>query len=253
MSSQTIKIDDINLSYESFGQGDVVLMLHGWGQSGACFKYVAEQLSSKYCVYTLDLPGFGDSDEPSSAYDIYDYEYIVAKFIQELKLKDITLVGHSFGGRISIIYSAQTDNVHRLILTGAAGIKPKRSLRYYLSVYHYKFMKFLTKTPLYCQYHDALVAGSGSSDYKNASPILKQVLSKVVNQDLTHLLTEIKAKTLLFWGEYDDATPLSDGYIMDELIPNSKLVISAGNTHYAFLEDADTFYQEILQVMEDDE
>lgn len=249
MDSKTIQIENLNLSYLNSGSGKPIVMLHGWGQSSGCFLDIGEELAKSNEVFVLDLPGFGDSDEPNKIFDIYDYEFIVAKFIEKLNLKNVTLIGHSFGGRISIIYTASTNNVDKLILTGAAGIKPKRSMRYYLAVYHYKYMKFLTKTPLYFQYRDDLLAGSGSSDYKNASPVMKQVLTKVVNQDLTHLLSEINVDTLLYWGINDDATPISDGYLMNDLIKDSELVIKEGSGHYAFLENQDDFINEVKKIL----
>ncbi len=249
MINQKIQVEDLNLNYVKKGSGSPVLLLHGWGQSSACFDAIIDELSKTKEVYALDLPGFGDSDEPKYAFDIYDYEYIVAKFIEQLNLKNVSLIGHSFGGRISIIYSASTDNVDKLILTGAAGIKPKRSLRYYLAVYHYKYMKLLCKTPLYFQYRDDLVSQAGSSDYKSASDIMKQVLSKVVNQDLEHLLTEIDNETLLYWGAQDDATPLNDGYIMNDKIPNSNLIIKQDAGHYAFLQHQEDFILNVKKIL----
>ncbi len=249
MNSKKIQLENLDINYLESGSGKPIVMLHGWGQSSGCFLDIAEEISKTHQVFAIDLPGFGDSDEPDRIYDIYDYEYIVAKFIETLNLKDVTLIGHSFGGRISIIYAASTENVKNLILTGAAGIKPKRSLRYHLAVYHYKYMKFLCKTPLYFQYRDDLMANSGSSDYKNASQVMKQVLSVVVNQDLTHLLSEIKAKTLLYWGENDDATPLSDGQIMEEKIKNSTLKVMSGSGHYAFLENKEDFILEVKKIL----
>ena len=71
--------------------------------------------------------------------------------------------------------------------------------------------------------------------------MMRAILSKVVNEDLTHLLPKIKAPALLFWGNLDTATPLSDAKTMEKLIPDAGLVTVAGAGHYAFLENTPLF------------
>ncbi|MBQ5874492.1 MAG: alpha/beta hydrolase, partial [Alistipes sp.] len=84
-------------------------------------------------------------------------------------------------------------------------------------------------------------AKAGSADYNNASPMMRAILSKCVNEDLCHLMPKIKASTLLFWGENDTATPLADAKRMEKLIPDAGLVTVAGAGHYSFLENMPLF------------
>ena len=84
-------------------------------------------------------------------------------------------------------------------------------------------------------------AKAGSSDYNQASPMMRRVLSKVVNEDLCHLMPKITAPTLLFWGENDTATPLADAKKMEKLIPDAGLVTVAGAGHFSFLENTPLF------------
>ena len=184
-------------------------MLHGWGQSYQCFMPLIEKLNNNFHIFALDLPGFGKSEEPNFPYTIYDYANYVLAFIKKLDINEYNLVAHSFGGRISIILANQDQNhIKKMVLTGAAGIKPKKTWRQKLSVYHYKFMKLLTKTPIFCQWHKDLITNSGSPDYRQASPMMKQVLTNTVNEDLTPLLNNINQEVLLYWGDDDDQTPL---------------------------------------------
>jgi len=81
----------------------------------------------------------------------------------------------------------------------------------------------------------------GSADYRNASPIMRQTLVKIVNEDLRNLLPQIKKEVLLIWGENDDSTPLSDGKLMEELLPNAGLAVIKNAGHYAFLEQPELF------------
>ena len=81
----------------------------------------------------------------------------------------------------------------------------------------------------------------GSSDYKQASSKMRAIMSRVVNEDLCHLMPKIKAPTLLIWGENDTATPISDAKKMESLIPDAGLVSFAGVGHYSFLENPHGF------------
>ncbi|MDE7369928.1 MAG: alpha/beta hydrolase, partial [Muribaculaceae bacterium] len=79
------------------------------------------------------------------------------------------------------------------------------------------------------------------SDYRNSSPKMRAIMSKVVNEDLCHLMPEISAPTLLIWGENDTATPLSDAKKMERLIPDAGLVSFPGCGHYSFLDNPGQF------------
>lgn len=80
---------------------------------------------------------------------------------------------------------------------------------------------------------------SGSADYNSATPIMRQILVNVVNEDLTPLLSNIKNETLLIWGDKDDATPIQDAYTMNKLIKNSGLITVKNAGHYSYLEQKD--------------
>lgn len=245
----SIVIEKLKISYSKTGSGENIICLHGWGQTKECFNQTIEFLSKDYCVYSIDLPGFGMSDEPLVSLDIYEYENIICKFIDELNIINPSFIAHSFGGRIAIIHFSKNKNVNKLIMTGGAGIKPKRSFKYKFSIINYKILKFLVKTPFYKHYKEDLYANSGSEDYKNASLILKQTLIKVVNEDLTYLLKKISSDTLLYWGSEDDFTPISDAYVMNKQINSCELIVADGLGHYAFLENINEFNKEISKFL----
>ena len=90
---------------------------------------------------------------------------------------------------------------------------------------------------------------NGSADYNAASPIMRQTLVKVVNEDLQHLMPNVTAPTLLVWGTADDATPLSDAKIMEKLMPEAGLVTFEGAGHYSFLERRDQFLRVLASFM----
>jgi pimeloyl-ACP methyl ester carboxylesterase len=150
-----------------------------------------------------------------------------------------TLVGHSFGGRVSILYASRNE-VAGVVLTDAAGVKPRRTMSYYRKVYTYKLMK--RTLPLLIGERKAQMlleerrARSASSDYNRATPMMRAILSKCVNEDLCGVMPKIKAPVLLFWGDRDTATPISDAHKMKSLIPDAGLVVAEGAGHFAMLE-----------------
>ena len=236
--------DNLKVNITTKGNGEPVFLLHGWGCNGEIFKSIQEVLATAYTTYSFDFPGFGASDEPTAVWGVEEYTRMVEQFAKDNGIERPALIGHSFGGRVSIVYASRND-VSRVMLVDAAGIKPKRPFKYYWKVYTFKTMKWLCNTFLPKAKAQAIIdkrrKGAGSSDYNNASPMMRAILSKVVNEDLKHLMPSIKAPTLLFWGNLDTATPLSDAKTMEKLIPDAGLVVAHGTGHFSFLENPGLF------------
>ena len=239
-----IKIDNLNINYEKKGRGDDILILHGWGTSLESFRAIIDELSKTNTVYALDFPGFGMSDEPSTPWDVNDYSVFTKKFMDQMDINNPVLLGHSFGGRVSIVLSSMY-NFDKIILAGCAGIKPARTMKYYTKVYTYKTIKHMSRVfPFNIILKDFMTlyrSKAGSSDYNAASEMMKKVFIKVVNEDLRRYMPSIKSNTLLIWGEHDTATPLSDGHIMNDEIKNSGLAVMKGASHFMYLERPSEF------------
>lgn len=236
-----MEIDGVSLRYDVEGSGPrAVIVLHGWGCKASTMALPAQAASGEgTTVYNLDLPGFGGSSEPAEIWGIDHYTSLLEEFVRRNGIERPTLVGHSFGGRMAILYASRND-VDRLILIDAAGIKPRRSLRYYIKVYSFKAGKRILPWLVGCARADEIIdrwrGKAGSSDYAAASPRMRAIMSRVVNEDLTGRLTLIKAPTLLIWGEKDTATPMRDARIMERLIPDAGLVSYPEAGHFSFLD-----------------
>ncbi len=238
-----ITIRGLRVHYTDNGAGErTIILMHGWGCDHTTLASIERvALQCGYRVINIDFPGFGQSQEPPQVWGVEDYTLMLEDFIAALEVARPTLLGHSFGGRVGILYSSRHDDVEALILVDAAGIKPRRSLNYYRKVYTFKAIKRL----MYLVYGrdeaekrlDARRAKAGSSDYASASPMMRRILSRVVNEDLTDRLPLIKAPTLLIWGENDTATPIADARKMERMIPGAGLVSFPGCGHYSFLDN----------------
>ncbi len=239
---------NIKTSYIDEGAGDIVFMFHGWGSKKELFESVISTVRAGYRVVAPDFPGFGGTEEPPVVWSLDDYVNWTVEFIKSFGVEEAILLGHSFGGRVVIKLATNADvpfNIKKIVLTGSAGIMPKRSLSYKIKVGSYK----LSKKILMCQPVKKLFPNAlenmqkkkGSADYKAASPVMRGCLVKVVNEDLKHLLPKISVPALLIWGVNDDATPLSDGELMEKLIPDAGLVKINNAGHYSWLNDPYTF------------
>ncbi|MDF9866974.1 pimeloyl-ACP methyl ester carboxylesterase [Bacilli bacterium PM5-3] len=248
-----IVIDNMVINYEKVGHGQPVIVMHGWQQNLEMMYSIVGALSDQYEVYNIDLPGHGQSDEPLTPYTIDDYTTFLEKFIVENNIVNPIIIGHSFGCRIAIRYASRNENLDKMILTGAAGIMPKRTILYYFKIYTYKFFKLFKDVPFIKHYIQEMIDNGGSEDYKNSSPIMKEVLKNTVNFDLTPYLTEVNVPTLLIFGSNDDATPVWMGKIMNARISDSKLIIYEGCSHYAYLERIEDFNRDMLNFLKDGE
>ncbi len=182
-----------------------------------------------------------------------EYTRSIEQLARELEIDSPTLVGHSFGGRVAILYSSR-NAARRVVLTDAAGIRPHRPISYYYKVYSYKLLKRLLPVMVGGGRARQLIeqrrAKTGSSDYNNASPMMRAILSKCVGEDLRGVMPAITAPVLLFWGDRDTATPLSDARTMERLIPDARLVVAHGCGHFAMIENGELFRRTIAQFLD---
>ena len=177
--------------------------------------------------------GFGKSPKLKSAYSLGDYVKSVYDFISECKIDSYDLLAHSFGGRIAIRLASIDSRLDKIILTGSAGLKPRRSLSYYIRVYAYKLLKkFLP---------EKLLKNFGSSEYKSLGGVMRQSYIKIVNTHQDGELDAIKNKTLIIFGKEDKSTPLYMAKKLNQKIKNSKLIIIEGAGHFAFIDKPQLF------------
>ncbi|MDE5594072.1 MAG: alpha/beta hydrolase, partial [Muribaculaceae bacterium] len=162
----------MRVKYDLIGDGPAIILMHGWGCQSSTLNSIANIAAEQHTVYNLDLPGFGKSDEPREVWGVDEYARMLEEFVSKLGIENPIVLGHSYGGRIGILYSSR-NSVDKLILVDAAGIKPKRSLKYYFKVYSFKAGKNLTRLFLGKvkaeERIEAMRKKKGSSDYAGSS------------------------------------------------------------------------------------
>lgn len=225
---------DININYEYvFNNSDKTLVfLHGWGQNIQMMLPIAKPFAKSNNILIIDLPGHGRSEEPKTVWSLEDYADMVNALIKELKLKNIILIGHSFGGKISIIYASKYK-IDKLVL-----LSSPYKVHITKQSFKLKVLKFFAKLPGLRKLADFFKQRMGSNDYKNASSAtMRNILVKHVNTDTTENLKKIDVPTIIIWGTNDTTVDISEAYEIESLIKDSAVIPYEGRGHFAYFDD----------------
>ncbi len=226
-----------------------ILILHGWRHNVDIWQDVIKNLSQNYNVYAIDFPGFGKSQTPPPSFKLNDYTSLVIKLIKKLDLDHISLIGHSFGGKVAIAVASQdTRLVKKLILIDSAGIPHNRKGTSAAKIIA-KTVKPIFSLPILKNLRPKIYRAIGAEDYV-ATPQLRSVFVNIVEQNIMADLPKVKQPTLLIWGENDTATPVMDAKIMAEKIPNTKLVILENAGHNSFIDQPHEVIKAITNFLE---
>ena len=233
-----------------------ILILHGWGGGSKSWLKVKDLLEQKgFTVFSPDMPGFGSAAPPSGPWNVQNYTDWVLDFAQQNKLEKFFLLGHSFGGRISIKFAAQNyDKLKSLILVDSAGLQRSKnwSLKQRIIIEGSKIFRFLDKIPVlkifYGFLRKATYFFSGTRDYYLIKdPAMKETFKNIIKEDLIDYLSAIKSETLIIWGEKDKLVPISVAYLLKEKITESKLEIFRDVGHNPQLECPERLVEEIIK------
>ncbi len=233
--------DNMKISYIDEGAGECILVLHGWGASIKSVRPIINLLTPHFRVISLDMVGCGDSDEPQRAYDLADYADLVHALCGHLGVRECAVIGHSNGGLVALRLNEEKKlKITKNILIDATGIRRKKSFKTKCKILSFKAAKALCLFPLWKSAGEKRVAKMrdrfSSEDYKNASPIMRATMSKLLSHDMSHMMGSISAPTLLIWGDKDTATPLYIAHEMEKRIKDCGLVVLQGAGHFSYID-----------------
>lgn len=235
------------------------LILHGWNLSADRFLPLQKELVRRgYKVHCADLPGFGMSGFPDHPLYLSDYVDFVSKYVKGNNLDKIILIGHSFGGRISIKLAAGDPKYLRvLILTGVPGINPVSPIKMRFFLLLAKIGNIAFSLPLLSKPRDMarklLYKAAHASDFYNTNKKMRKTFKNIVRENLIPYLSQIRVPTLLLWGEEDKIIPVSSAQKLQKLIKNSKLEIIDNARHGVpwthpkeFADEVEKFLNEVM-------
>ncbi len=207
---------------EPYGQSPVrVVFLHGWGRRGHDFADAAAQLALEGIgSVAFDLPGFGSSPLPTVAGGARHYADLLLPALGELGAGPFVFVGHSFGGRIAVVLASRhPELVKSLVLSGVPLLRKQTTSK---SPFVYRLLRSLNKSHLVS---DATMERArqryGSTDYKNASGILRDVLVATVNESYEDELATLNAPVVMVWGSNDMDVPVATAQRAASLLAGS--------------------------------
>ena len=225
---------------DNFDDKNALVFLHGWGSQAMHFKKTLEKCGG---ALAIDLPGFGKSETPNSAWSLSDYANFFKEFLKKLDIKNPVVAGHSFGGSIGIKYCSEHHDVKKLILIGSAGIRGKNAKKYIYLVMA-KIFGALLSLPVIRIFKKSIrrlfYKAIDSEDYVSAGQ-LSDTYKKIINEDIRGDMKKISVPVVLIWGENDKETPLEDGKLMRDIIADAKLHVISNAGHYAFLDNEKEF------------
>jgi pimeloyl-ACP methyl ester carboxylesterase len=233
----------MELNFEQYGNRDspalVTIVMHGWANSLETIKPFAQQLANYGPVYSIDLPGHGKSPIPEEVWGMREFAEELKRFLDQRGLNKVNLLGHSFGGKTAIKFSAAyPELVNKVVLIGASGLRPKPTLKKRLRAEFLKYLRLFIRfknTAIGARiYRDWYIPRFASRDYLNAGPMTKTFV-KTVNEELHDELAAIKAQALLIWGELDDESTISVAQQMKKLLPAATLITLPNQGHYPFV------------------
>jgi len=242
MNEEQILIHNLKVNLKILGEGEPLLILHGWGSSSDSWKEVQRILAGQGLkVIVPDLPGFGKSVTPGKPWGVQDYKDFVLSLTEKLKIPHFYLLGHSFGGRIAIrLAKEHPEKIKNLILCDSAGIKPQPGFKTKMFFLTARLGNILFSPKplrrLKAAFQNMFYLFLRNRDYVKANGNMRETIKKVLAEDLKPELSEVKTKTLLIWGERDKMVPLEYAYLFNESLPNSQLEILPKTGHSPHLE-----------------
>lgn len=245
-------VDSLLTHYQDEGEGRLLVLLHGWGDSAKGLRAVSDALKRGCRVISLDLPGFGGSQKPPRAWGLDDYAIFVQHFLQKIQAPAVwSFLGHSNGGAIIIRGTASGAlESERMVLLASAGIRAVAKGRKLALRILAKTAKVIT-APLPHSLTQKLRARAYSKVGSDLLVVegMQETFKKVVSQDVRADAAQLRLPVLLLYGEADDATPVWFGQQFHELMADSTLVVLPGAGHFLHLDRPEEVVRRIQEFL----
>lgn len=220
-------------------QKQKLIILPGWGGTNETWQDFTELASKDFDVQVINLPCFGDEPCPDTVGGVKEYSNFVKNKLEKIitdHRSPITLLGHSFGGQVaSYLVANNPELVNKLILSGPAVFRPKKKIRRMIITAIAKAGKWIFRLPMLekldVEAEKLFRKVTGSQDYGKTAGIKRDIFTKVIREDLTNNVKDIKIPTLIIWGTKDTYVPVKNAYKLNKLISNSKLEIIKNGKH----------------------
>lgn len=186
--------------------------------------------------------GFGDNKKMPYPFSLNDYVNYVKDRLDKMGVKKPCVIAHSFGARIAVkLAGSDPDFFDKIVLVGAAGLKPRFSIKRCAKRLTFKILKLFVKRERLKRFY--------SKDYLSLSPVMRESFKKIISEDLSSSAKKVANKTLIVVGDRDKETPVYMAKRYYKLIKNSTLLVFKGAGHFAFIDMPDKFNREAKEFL----
>lgn len=245
------------------GQGQPLVLLHGWGMHSGVWQHLVKGLSEQYMLYLVDLPGMGGS-RPIEPYHLHALADSVAEVIPGVS----DILGWSLGGLVAQrIALNQPDRVRRLVLVGTTpcfvmrpnwpfGVSSENFSNFANSVnrdYKATMLQFLTLQCMKANDARATLRQLRASFETKPTPTqttLNRSLNILLDTDLREEIPNLRKPTLLIHGDRDTLAPVAAAHWMSQNLPIAYLRVMSGAAHAPFLSHTEQFVETLNQFLE---
>lgn len=260
LTKHSIQLDDgLNYVYLEGGSGEPLLLLHGFNANKDNFTRIAGKLTSKYHVIIPDHIGFGESSHPANVdYRTDAQAQRLHQLLSKLNIKQVHIGGSSMGGAISVAYAARyPSEVESLWLLDSGGVSSAPKMPMFDAFDKTGKFALIARTPE--KYEMVYTLAMNNPPYVPKSILHVFAQESIANADLEYQIIkqllpdsieerakQIKAPTLIVWGDKDQILSVKGAEILHRLIPQSQVIIMPNIGHLPMLEDVDQTAKDYL-------
>ncbi len=236
-----MKVNDVELYYEVYGEGEPIIFSHGWMDDCSVWKSQIEFFAKKYKVIVYDHRGHGKSDKPEKDYSIQTLSNDLYSLIQKLNFEKITIIGHSMGGMTTMVFALDhPDKVSKLVLVGTTA-KMSFSMRAQIWIMMNIF-----------PYRSFAQGAIDTKYYEPSEQVIKEAMDRALrtpkyaayecyleftkNYDIRDRVSKIKVPTLIIVGDKDKVAPVEMSQYLNREIEGSKLHIMPNSKHMPMID-----------------
>jgi pimeloyl-ACP methyl ester carboxylesterase len=246
-------INGLSVAYQRAGQGPAVVLLHGFTQDSRVWTPQVAALSDRFTVIAWDAPGAGQSSDPPPDFGIADWAEVLAALLDAETIAHAHVVGLSWGGLLAQeLYRRDPSRISSLVLAdtyaGWAGSLGEAAAKQRLAACIRD--SSLPAPALVAQYLPGMVSDRAPTEVRERLGAImsdthpagfRLMATALADGDTRDLLPQIKAPTLLIWGDADTRSPVDVAHQLEHAIPDAKLALLRGVGHVSNLEAAVPF------------